>query len=95
MVARHFIFRWLALAACLPLIGLTAYPAVQIAGGVGAFVALLFLAGTMSLANSARCPTCDTRMSQGWDQKKGSSDGLFTCPKCRAQWRTKAVWGFD
>jgi Zn finger protein HypA/HybF involved in hydrogenase expression len=69
--------------------------ALQVIGGLTASVAFLFLFITIALANSARCPSCSIRMTQGWDEKIQSSDGIFTCPKCHSRWRTCATWGYE
>ncbi len=44
---------------------------------------------------SARCPECSARMSQGWNATEQRSDGIFTCQRCRKSWRTEAKWGMD
>ena len=68
---------------------------LQVIGGVVAFAAFLWMFSTIGRAQSAHCPSCSAVMSQGWDDKRHNSDGVFTCPQCHSRWRTSATWGFE
>jgi hypothetical protein len=94
----YFVRSWLGMVGGIGVFGLGLYwqsVAVQVVGGVIAFVAFLFMFRVMIIAQSAQCPSCSVTMTQGWDSKHQKSDGLFTCPQCHGRWRTRAVWGFD
>ena len=67
--------------------------AIQVAGGVIAFTSFLCFFGLISRVRSARCPSCSTMMSQGWDTARACSDGVFACPRCQSRWRTSLVLG--
>ena len=60
--------------------------------GLGGFIGMVVSFGYFQ---SARCPECRQRMSQGWDSKEQRSDGIFTCQSCEKSWQTDATWGSD
>jgi len=94
----YFVRCWIGMAAGIGVFGLGLHwqlVVVQVAGGVIAFISFLCMFGSISRAQSAPCPSCSATMTQGWDAKRGSSDGVFTCPQCQSRWRTSATWGFD
>jgi DNA-directed RNA polymerase subunit RPC12/RpoP len=94
----YFVRCWLGMAVGIVLGGLGIHwqsVAVQVIGGFVTFAAFLGMLSTIGRANSARCPSCSATMTQGWDAKQQSSDGVFTCPNCQSRWRTSATWGSD
>ena len=95
---RYFLCCFLGMVAGISVFGLGLHWqvfVVQIVGGGVAFISFLCMFGVISRARSARCPSCSTMMSQGWDTKGSRSDGVFVCPQCQGRWRTRAVWGFE
>ncbi len=94
----YFVRCWLGMLAGIGVFGLGLHwqsVAVQILGGILAFISFLCMFGTMRRARSARCPSCSATMSQGWDERRSCSDGIFVCPQCQSRWRTRAVWRFE
>ena len=94
----YFVRCWIGMVAGIGVFGLGLHwqsVAVQVFGGVLAFIAFLWMFSTIGRAQSARCPSCSAMMTQGWDAQRGSSDGVFTCPQCQSRWRTSATWGFE
>ena len=89
---------WLGMVVGIGVFGLGLHwvsVTTQVIGGVLAFAAFLWMFSWIVRARSARCPSCSAMMTQGWDAKRWSYDGLFTCPQCQSRWRTPATWGFD
>jgi hypothetical protein len=94
----YFVRCWLGMVAGIGVFGLGLHwqsVVVQVFGGVLAFAAFLWMFSTIGRAQSARCPSCSATMTQGWDTKRQSSDGVLTCPQCHSRWRTSATWGFE
>jgi hypothetical protein len=94
----NFLRSWLGMLAGIGVFGFGIHwqsIIMQIMGGVLAFAAFCWMFTTIGQAQSACCPSCSAKMTQGRDEKRRSSDGIFRCPQCQSQWRTKAIWGFD
>src|SRR5262245_33210355 len=80
----YFVRCFLGMVAGIGVFGLGLHwqlVAVQVAGGVIAFISFFCMFGVISRARSARCPSCSATMSQGWDAARSCSDGIFLCPQ--------------